>query len=123
MPMKPTKICIEPNCGRPAAAGDCRCPEHARAHAKAYGTSPHRVERATMYNSRAWAALRREVLMEQPFCAVCLAEGRYTPAQVVDHITPHRGDARMFFDKGNLQPLCKRCHDIKTAKEDGGFGH
>jgi 5-methylcytosine-specific restriction enzyme A len=42
---------------------------------------------------------------------------------VVDHITPHRGDERLFWDTANHQAMAKRCHDPKTAREDGGFGH
>jgi 5-methylcytosine-specific restriction protein A len=44
------------------------------------------------------------------------------PAAVVDHITPHGGDEALFWDRDNWQPLCKPCHDAKTAREDGGFG-
>ncbi|WP_315974057.1 HNH endonuclease signature motif containing protein [Paenibacillus melissococcoides] len=42
---------------------------------------------------------------------------------VVDHIKPHKGDYNLFWDPENHQPMNKRCHDRKTAKEDGGFGH
>ena len=35
---------------------------------------------------------------------------------VADHITPHRGDAAMFWDVGNAQCMCKRCHDSYKAK-------
>ena len=41
---------------------------------------------------------------------------------VVDHIIPHKGDKVLFWDRSNWQPLCKTCHDTKTAREDGGFG-
>ena len=63
------------------------------------------------------------MLRERPFCVRCLERGEYTIATVVDHIKPHKGDSELFFDVKNLQPLCKVCHDIKTATEDGGFGH
>ena len=122
MPRLPAKICIEPNCGRPAAAGNCRCAEHMAKHDAGYRAAPWRRERAALYATPRWAAIRRAVLQERPFCAACLANGRYTPAEVVDHIAPHKGDARLFFDRDNLQPLCKICHDRKTASEDGGFG-
>jgi predicted kinase len=45
-----------------------------------------------------------------------------TAGEVVDHIIPHKGDYELFWDEGNWQTLCKRCHDVKTATEDGGFG-
>jgi len=44
-------------------------------------------------------------------------------ARIVDHVIPHRGDQELFWDTSNWQPLCKRCHDVKTAGEDGGFGN
>lgn len=41
---------------------------------------------------------------------------------VVDHITPHKGDEALFFDQGNLQTLCKPCHDgQKQLIEIHGF--
>lgn len=43
-------------------------------------------------------------------------------AIIVDHIIPHRGDMKLFWDEDNWQSLCKHCHDVKTAKEDGGLG-
>jgi 5-methylcytosine-specific restriction protein A len=46
--------------------------------------------------------------------------GRITPATVIDHITPHRGDRALFWQSSNWQALCKPCHDRKTATEDGG---
>ena len=52
----------------------------------------------------------------------CLQQGRYEKATVVDHITPHKGNQQLFWDRNNWQPLCKQCHDRKTATEDGGFG-
>jgi 5-methylcytosine-specific restriction protein A len=42
---------------------------------------------------------------------------------VVDHIIPHKGDKDLFWDSNNWQPLCKTCHDEKTAREDGAFGN
>ena len=37
---------------------------------------------------------------------------------VADHITPHRGDAAMFWDVGNAQCLCKPCHDRIKQREE-----
>ena len=48
-------------------------------------------------------------------CVYCQREGRITPAVVVDHITPHRGNYQLFWETTNHQPLCKTCHDKKTA--------
>jgi 5-methylcytosine-specific restriction protein A len=50
-------------------------------------------------------------------CVECLKENRLTPAEVVDHIKPHRGDPQLFWDVSNWQSLCVAHHNIKTAKE------
>ena len=55
--------------------------------------------------------------LEHPLCAECLKNGVLTPATVVDHIVPHRGDHALFWDEQNWQPLCKDCHDRKTGQE------
>ena len=39
-------------------------------------------------------------------------------ATVVDHIKPHRGDKKLFWDRGNWQPLCEHHHNVKTMTED-----
>lgn len=72
------------------------------------------------YKLARWQALRSARLAAEPLCRMCRAFGRVTAAGVVDHIKPHRGDARLFFDPGNLQSLCKPCHDRhKQAMERG----
>jgi 5-methylcytosine-specific restriction endonuclease McrA len=43
------------------------------------------------------------------------------PAEVTDHIIPHRGDPTLFWGEWNLQTLSKSQHDTKTATVDGGF--
>lgn len=58
-----------------------------------------------------------------PWCEECLRHGLRTPATEVDHIIPHKGDRGLFWDRKNWQSLCHRCHSIKTAREDGGFGN
>jgi 5-methylcytosine-specific restriction endonuclease McrA len=72
------------------------------------------------YGSR-WQKARVTWLREHPLCADHLKRGQYVPAEVVDHITPHRGDMKLFWDRKNWQSLCKRCHDAaKQAEESGG---
>jgi len=45
------------------------------------------------------------------------------PADVVDHIIPHRGNQKLFWDTKNWQAMNHVCHNRKTAREDGGFGN
>lgn len=66
------------------------------------------------YDGR-WRKARKAFLQAHPLCAECMKEGKLTPATVVDHIVPHRGDPQLFWDAKNWQPLCKDCHDRKTG--------
>jgi 5-methylcytosine-specific restriction protein A len=68
------------------------------------------------YGSR-WRQARAAFLLRHPLCASCRAHGRLEAATVVDHVVPHRGDQRLFWDEGNWAPACKSCHDAKTARE------
>jgi 5-methylcytosine-specific restriction endonuclease McrA len=52
---------------------------------------------------------------------MCSAKGRLTPATVVDHVKPHRGDYNAFV-LGDLQSLCTDCHDrFKQYRDIHGF--
>ena len=44
-----------------------------------------------------------------------MKQGNLTPATVVDHIIPHRGDMKLFWDESNWQALCESCHNHKTG--------
>lgn len=79
-----------------------------------------------LYRSHHWREVRAAHLANHPLCVFCLAQGRITPATVVDHIAPHRGDVGLFFDPGNLQSLCDaqpyRCHSsAKQSEERRGY--
>ena len=81
------------------------------------------TEYRAWYRSERWMRLRDEVLLEARF--ICCKTGTSLigkpPAAnspVVDHIKPHRGDPDLFWDKANLQAVCKSWHDsIKQAQE------
>lgn len=74
------------------------------------------------YDSR-WRRASKRFLRENPLCVRCDTNGFVRASEVTDHIVPHKGDMELFWDRDNWQALCKRCHDIKTAREDGGFGN
>ncbi len=44
-----------------------------------------------------------------------MKENKLTPATVVDHIIPHRGDQKLFWDENNWQGLCEHHHNTKTG--------
>ena len=118
MPSKPPRSCNQHGCG--ILTNDSYCHEHKRQaqqkQDKERGTAHQRG-----YGSR-WRKARATYLSHRPLCVMCEQEGKIVQAIVVDHKVPHKGDQDLFWDKNNWQPLCKRHHDIKTAKEDGGFG-
>jgi len=68
-----------------------------------------------LYDSVHWRKLRDLVKREEPLCRMCLAAGRIVPSQVIDHIEPHHGNHKLFFNRENLQSLCKSCHDSRKA--------
>ncbi|WP_077616919.1 HNH endonuclease signature motif containing protein [Caenibacillus caldisaponilyticus] len=117
MPQRPKKPCNHPGC--PNLTTERYCDQHKkdeRQYDRYRGNSAQRG-----YDAR-WRKARLMFLREHPFCVICEQEGRLTPATVVDHIVPHKGNYELFWDVRKWQPLCKQCHDRKTAKEDGGFG-
>jgi 5-methylcytosine-specific restriction protein A len=71
-----------------------------------------------LYNGKAWRAMRANHLQANPLCAYCARLGIVTAATVGDHVKPHKGDFRLFFDAENIQGLCKKCHDSTKAREE-----
>lgn len=61
--------------------------------------------------TRRWEKARETFLTQHPFCKMCEEQGRVTAATVVDHVVPHKGDQRLFWDTANWQALCKPHHD------------
>jgi 5-methylcytosine-specific restriction protein A len=77
--------------------------------------SPETKERHKLYD-RQWRKQRVYFLQRHPLCVMCQSEGRVNQATVVDHIEPHKGDERLFWDINNWQSLCKRHHDSDKRK-------
>ena len=83
------KPCRHPGC--PRLTDGMYCEEHARLHASDRASASVRG-----YNGR-WEKARTRFLKAHPLCVRCMEQGRLTRATVVDHIIPHRGDARPCF--------------------------
>ena len=59
----------------------------------------------------------------QPWCQCQHHVGQKVKANVVDHIKPHKGDSKLFWNPKNLQSMLKVCHDkYKQSQEKGGLG-
>ena len=74
------------------------------------------TEIAKQYHTTRWRTARKYFLMENYECVKCREYGKYTPATVVDHIKAVN-DGGDFWDQDNWQPLCKHCHNSKSARE------
>jgi 5-methylcytosine-specific restriction protein A len=76
-------------------------------HKRGYGTS--------------WEKLRKVILRRDLYlCQEHLRKGMYVEGNHVDHIMPKSLGGTD--EQGNLQTLCKPCHETKTANEQGRGG-
>lgn len=73
-----------------------------------------------LYNSARWKRLRQAHLDIDPLCVFCRRQEIVEIADVLDHITPHKGDVDLFFDPNNLQGLCFACHDSTKQRIELG---
>lgn len=111
--MKPQRPCSYSGC--PELTRERLCDKHKRTIDNMRSSAAQRG-----YDER-WRKARLRFLRQHPVCEECDRHGRLKAATVVDHIKPHKGNCELFWDEGNWQPLCKRCHDRKTALEDSNF--
>ena len=115
MPYQPLRRCSYPGCRNKVKAG--RCEEH-----KPKDNRPNSSARG--YDHK-WSKYREQYLKHHPLCVMCLEQGKYTPATVIDHIKPvENGQSDpLFWVASNHQPLCRDCHSYKTRVIDQrGFG-
>ena len=54
----------------------------------------------------AWQKARRRYLVAHHLCVESMKEGKYVKATDVDHIVPHRGGKKLFWNESNWQALC-----------------
>lgn len=121
MTVKPIRPCARPGCQCTATHGSY-CEKHWQQYQmtvsenrKKFSARKDRERRNSAergYNS-AWNKARVGYLKMHPLCVKC-----GEPATEVDHIIPHRGDMKLFWDSSNWQSLCHRCHSRKTYSEN-----
>lgn len=71
------------------------------------------------YSLARWKRRREVQLCAEPLCQMCLKSETITPADTVDHVTPHRGDYDLFW-YGAVQSLCASCHSRHKQLEEHG---
>lgn len=62
--------------------------------------------------------MRYRQLWDQPLCQMCQEAGHIVAATVVDHKQTHKGDPELFWNKNNLQSLCKVHHDVSKQRDE-----
>jgi 5-methylcytosine-specific restriction protein A len=122
MPLAARRPCAMPGCA--ALVSRARyCSAHAAQRGFSSSTRQEversRGNRHERGYTNDWVKASRAFRLAHPLCVRCEQMGRLTPTAVTDHIVPHKGDRALFWDRSNWQPLCKSCHDAKTAREDG----
>ena len=95
MPRKPKRPCRYPGCPKLCDSG-VYCKEHAE-----YSSDRMRGNAAERGYDGKWRSARALFLKKNPLCVKCRENGKLTPATVVDHIIPHRGDPVLFWDRSN----------------------
>lgn len=117
MPTAAKRPCKAIGCGRLVEHGYC---EACLGKGRGKDARPSAAKR--LYG-RAWRKASAAHLASHPLCAdPSGVHGELLVAATqTDHIVPHRGDASLFWDENNWQPLCIRCHSTKTAYEYCAF--
>lgn len=74
----------------------------------------------SFYKSTLWQDCRAAYLEQVGgLCECCLAEGRYTPAEIVHHKIPLTPDnintAHIALGFENLEALCRECHSMRHS--------
>lgn len=90
------------------------------------GREAYDAERRTVtwrgwYKLARWKRLRLAIFARDLFTCQMAECGQIegdTSLLVADHVKRHNGDERLFWDEGNLQTLCKPCHDGAKQREE-----
>lgn len=114
MPFAAPHSCTVGGCHTLVPRGQARCDTHETERERERGSAAERG-----YGT-AWRKYRLRYLKEHPLCVLCEAEGRTTPATVVDHIKAAKGDQALFWDPTNHRALCETHHNLRT--DEGDFG-
>lgn len=115
MPSLAKRACSTPGCAPRVDAGFCES-----CRSKGAGADDRPNANARGYGRR-WQKASKAFLRAHPFAVDIFNRhnGRIYPAELVDHIIPHRGDMVLFWDANNWQGLTRADHNRKTALEGG----
>jgi 5-methylcytosine-specific restriction protein A len=111
MPVRPKKPCRKHGCKELVELG--YCDKHKK---ESYKRDERRGTASERGYGSEWRKARLGFLSRNPLCKECLKNDIIEPATDVDHVIPHRGDRKLFWDVNNWQALCHICHSKKTAR-------
>lgn len=109
--MRFLKVCSEIGCPELTKVG--RCEKHKRE--RAASVRARSLDWSWVYATPRWKGLRKQVLLEQPWCA-CGKPDCFELSAEIDHIVAMQ-DGGAPFDRNNVQGLAKGCHSAKTRAE------
>lgn len=82
------------------------------------------VDMSWYYNDRRWRKFSMAYKERHPFCIQCEAEGKVSATDYTDHIVRLRDGGALDLNDlkdDDFQPLCAKCHAIKSGKEAHGY--
>jgi 5-methylcytosine-specific restriction protein A len=108
--------CAVPGCHTLITGTSAQCPQHSRSSRSQYEAARANQPDRQLYHEARWRRERARWLRKQAnlLCIYCLAEGRTTPANSIDHDPPHRGDRAKFYDKSTWRPACVSCNSRRS---------
>jgi len=90
---------------------------------KTYDKYKRDKESKAFYQSKQWKMMRKRMFAKHKgLCVKCKENDKIVLADVVDHIIPYKVDKNKRLDEKNLQTLCHRCHNQKTAEDSRKYG-
>jgi len=70
-----------------------------------------------LYKTKRWLEIRQAQLTAEPLCQRHKKRGQLVRAEVVHHVKAHKGDEYLFYH-GEVESLCKACHDSDAQSEE-----
>lgn len=71
------------------------------------------------YKTREWKRVRLRVFARDHYtCKRCHRMHIDTSLLVAHHVSAHKGNEKRFWDEGNLETVCKECHDGPIQREE-----
>lgn len=116
MPVRPSRLCMEPGCKKPSVPGSHRCRIHkveaGRRRAEDRKDvhreyNQRRDESDSFYKTERWKKLSAYYRKHHPVCECCNGAA----SDITDHIKPYKTHPELGLDWDNLRALCRPCHN------------